>query len=28
LRSLERIAGRIKLDPLELLRPPEDHGHT
>jgi DNA-binding XRE family transcriptional regulator len=28
LRSLERIAGRIKIDPLDLLRPSEDHGHT
>jgi hypothetical protein len=28
LRSLERIAARIKLDPLELLRPSDDHGHT
>jgi hypothetical protein len=28
LRSLERIAGRIKLDPLELLRPEDDNGQT
>jgi hypothetical protein len=28
LRSLERIAGRIKIDPLDLLRPSDDHGHT
>jgi transcriptional regulator with XRE-family HTH domain len=26
LRSLERMAGRIKVDPLELLRPPDENG--
>jgi transcriptional regulator with XRE-family HTH domain len=26
LRSLERMAGRIEIDPLDLLRPPGDNG--
>lgn len=26
LRSLERMAGRIKIDPLDLLRPSDDNG--
>jgi transcriptional regulator with XRE-family HTH domain len=28
LRSLERIAGRIAIDPLELLRRSDDNGQT
>jgi hypothetical protein len=26
LRSLERMAGRIEIDPLDLLRPSDDNG--
>lgn len=28
LRSLERMAGRIKIDPLELLRAPDANGQA
>jgi transcriptional regulator with XRE-family HTH domain len=28
LRSLERMAGRIEIDPLELLRPSDDNGQA
>ncbi|MGZ4251190.1 MAG: helix-turn-helix domain-containing protein, partial [Solirubrobacteraceae bacterium] len=28
LRSLERMAGRLEIDPLELLRPSDDNGQA